>query len=102
MENIVGTITPNKEHVIFLNNYIFLLDYCEFDKRDDPNKEEESYLNNMDHKYPSKCTEITSLLHVLQWAYWKETRRKAKCARKRAAKEMHQTESSVSSKKTKE
>ena len=85
-----------------MNYYNRPLDYCKFDELDDPDKEEQPYLENMDHSYPPKCMEITSLLHVLQWAYWKETRRKEKRERKRAAKEAKMKESSTSSKKTKE
>ena len=97
-----GRITPEEMLAIFLNYYNCPLDYCEFDQKDDPNKEEQPYLENMDHKYPPKCMEIISLPYVLQWAYWKETRRKEKRARKRAAREMKMIESSINSKKTKE
>ena len=97
-----GSITPEEALVVFLNYYNRPLDYCKFDELDDPNKEEQPYLDNMDHKYPPKCMEITSLIHVLQWAYWKESRMKAKQAKRRAERALKQAESSVSSKKTKE
>ena len=80
-------VTVKDAMVVFINYYNRPLDYCEFDKLDDPDKEEQPYLDNMEHKYPPKCMEVTSLLHILQWAYWKEEKRKAKIAKKRAARE---------------
>lgn len=85
--------------VVFINYYNRPLDYCLFDKLDDPDKEEQPYLDNMEHKYPPKCMEVTSLLHVLQWAYWKQEKRRAKLERRRRAREWIETKPSKKNKK---
>ena len=82
-ERRINVLTVEDAYVAFLNLYNRAFDYIRYDIEDDPDKEEEPELFHSDHVHPPKCMMIGSLETTLQWAYWREERRKTKRERKR-------------------